>query len=153
MPDKDRKALIAELQRKLSVLERNAGTNPPPVYSEYPKYVPKDIEPLYNKALSFSVSDSDSALYYFLQCLEINDCPLVNFRIGNMLYQQQDLAVLSYYDKAFDGFARDPDFLIRYCVAAKLNQELSKAKEIFSLLSAIAPRHPDLPRLMEALQQ
>lgn len=80
-----------------------------------------------------------------------NDCPLVNFRIGNILYQQQDLAALPFYDKASEGFAMDPDFLVRYCVANIFNQNKSKAKEIFLELSEIAPQHSNLPNLKKAL--
>jgi hypothetical protein len=75
----------------------------------------------------------------------------VNFRIGDILYQKQDMRVLHFYEKAYDGFAKDPDFLVRYCVASYYNQDISRAKTIFHELSKIAPHHSGLPPLKEAL--
>lgn len=146
------RALVQDLGRKLSSAETRSMNPAPSVYSEYPKYIPLNIEHLYNRAFALSDTDSDSALYYYTRCLEINDCPLVNFRIGNILYQKRDLTVMHYYDKAYEGFARDPDFLIRYCVSCLYNQEVDKAKEIYRFLALIAPRHPELPNLAKSLE-
>lgn len=57
------------------------------------------------------------------------------------------------YDKAYRAYSRDPDFLVRYCVACLYNQELAKAKEIYRFLAGIAPGHPELPNLEKSLQQ
>jgi len=146
------RALGQDLSRKLSSAETRSMNPAPSVYSEYPKYIPLNIEHLYNRALALSDTDSDSALYYFTSCLEINDCPLVNFRIGNILYQRRDMTVMHFYDKAYVGFARDPDFMIRYCVSCLYNQEVDKAKEIYRFLALIAPLHPELPNLKKALE-
>lgn len=147
----EQKALVEDIRRKLS----NALTRSErPLQQggiEYSKYIPSDIESIYNRAFSLTQSDSDSALNYYMLCLEINDCPLVNFRIGNILYQKQDKRALHYYNKAYDGFAKDPDFLVRYCVASIYNQEISKAREIFNELTSMDPAHPDIPSLKKAL--
>ena len=145
--------LVQDLKRKLSSAETRSMNPAPSAYLEYPKYIPRNIEHLYNRALALSNSDGDSSLHYYFRCLEINDCPLVNFRIGNILYQKRDLTVMQFYDKAYKGFARDPDFMIRYCVSCLYNQEVDKAKEIYRFLAGIAPRHPELPNLEKALQQ
>ena len=149
--DEERTALIRDVQKKRSETHSRSLQPIPRRPLEYEKYVPHDIENIYNRALSLSRSDSDSALYYYFTCLETNDCPLVNFRIGDILYQKQDKSVLHFYEKAYDGFSKDPDFLVRYCVASYYNQDISKAKTIFHELSKIAPRHSDLPPLKETL--
>ena len=55
------------------------------------------------------------------------------------------------YDTAYRAYSRDPDFLVRYCVACLYKQEIAKAKEIYRFLALIAPRHPELPNLEKAL--
>lgn len=145
------RAMILDLDRKLSQAESRSVNSASYAYLDYPKYIPLNIENMYSRALGFEDADSDSALYYYSRCLEINDCPLVNFRIGNILYQNRDLTAMQYYDKAYKGFARDPDFMIRYCVSCLFNQELDKAKDIYSFLALIAPSHPELPNLRKAI--
>jgi hypothetical protein len=90
-------------------------------------------------------------MHYLQNCLEINDCPLVNFRMGDILYQKQDLGALPYYDKAYEAFAKHPDFLVRYCATNIYSQNLTKARKIFLELSEIYPNHPNIPGLKEAL--
>ncbi len=145
------RALVQDLEGKLSSAQTRSVNPAPSAYLEYPKYIPRNIEHLYNRANALSNSDLDSALNYYLRCLEINDCPLVNFSIGNILYQKRDLTVMQFYDKAYKGFARDPDFMIRYCVSCLYNQEVEKAKEIYRFLALIAPQHPELPNLKKAI--
>jgi tetratricopeptide (TPR) repeat protein/lysophospholipase L1-like esterase len=149
--DEERTALIRDVQKKRSETHSRSLQPITAQPLEYEKYVPHDIEHIYNRALSLSRSDPDSALHYYFVGLEINDCPLVNFRIGNILYQIQDTRAIHFYEKAYDGFAKDPDFLVRYCVASFYNQETAKAKTIFHELSKIAPHHSDLPALKEAI--
>ncbi len=145
--------LIQELWKKLSNAETLSGKPLPNSNLAYSKYIPRNIEQTYSRALALTSTDSDSALIYFMRCLEINDCPLVNYRIGDILYRQQDLSVLSFYEKAYPGYFMDPDFLVRYSVSCLSNQKLAKAKEIYRFLSEIAPQHSDLPSLKKALEK
>ena len=118
---------------------------------EYPLYIPSDIFPLYNKALLLLESGADSSLYYLSRCLEINDCPLVNWQIGNILMQMQDKRVLFYYTKAHPGFSKDPQFLINLVVANLVNENRSGAKKAFDELVALDPGNSSIPRLRAAL--
>jgi len=149
--DEERTALVSDLKKKRSETHSRSMQPTPARPLEYERYVPDNIEQIYDRALSLSQSDKDSALYYYFACLETNDCPLVNFRIGDILYQKQDKNVLHFYEKAYDGFAKDPDFLVRYCVSSYYNQDISRAKTIFNELSKIAPHHSGLPSLKEVL--
>ncbi len=149
--DEKEKALFLAVERKISELETLSAR---PLNSRdfsYVKYVPRDIESIYARGLLLSNTDPDSAMYYLRKCLEINDCPLVNFRMGDILYQKQDLGGLPFYDKAYEAFAKHPDFLMRYCAINIYSQNLTKAKKIYLELSEIMPNHPNLPNLREAL--
>ncbi|RLD55879.1 MAG: hypothetical protein DRI97_08600 [Bacteroidetes bacterium] len=149
--DEEQRSLIKAVERKLANVEIQAARPMDSREFDYLKYIPRNIEPLYAQAILFSDTDLDSAMHYFLSCLTVNDCPLVNFRIGDILYQKQDLTALPFYDKAYAGFAKHPDFLVRYCVTNLYSQNIPKAKAIFQELSEIAPKHPNLPSLKEAL--
>lgn len=151
MDNDEAEAVKLDLNRKLSRAESLALNSGPVRYSEYTQFVPRDIEENYKRALALTSLDPDSALIYLHRSLEINDCPLVNYRIGDILYYNRDVEAMQYYDKAYKGFARDPDFLIRYCVSCLYNQEVNKAKEIYHFLALIAPQHPELPQLKKAV--
>ncbi len=151
--DAETGVLIVEVRRKISEVETLSKSAGQSRNIEYARYIPYNVERLYIKAIAHAQSDPDSAIYYFLRCLEINDCPLVNFQIGNILYQQRDKNALPFYDKAYEGFLMHPDFLARYSVINLRNQNLAKAKIIYHELSKIAPQHPDLPNLKAALSQ
>ena len=97
-------------------------------------------------------SDKDSSLYYFSRCLEINDCPLVNWQMGNILMQKQDKRVLFYYTKAYAGFSKDPQFLVNLIVASLVNENKSGAKKFLNELVALDPDHSSIPRLQAALR-
>jgi pentatricopeptide repeat protein len=114
---------------------------------EYSKYIPWNIERTFHKALLVYATDPDSSLYYLSECLGTNDCPLVNFYIGNILYQKKDNKVLPYYQKAYEAYRKDPDFLVRYCVANLANNDKAKANAILNELMAVAPGYKDIPRL------
>lgn len=149
--DDAQRTLFQAVERKLSEVEIQASRPQDSRSFDYVKYIPRNIEPIYNRALPLLSTDQDSALFYLQKCLVINDCPLVNFRIGDLLYQKQDLGALLYYDKAYSGFANYPDFLVRYCVTNLYSQNLAKAKELYLDLAEIAPKHPNLPNLKQAL--
>jgi len=114
---------------------------------EYSKYVPWNIEQTFHKALSVYSTNVDSSFYYLSVCLQANDCPLVNFFMGNILYDKKDNKVLPYYQKAYDGYSMDPAFLVRFCVANLANNDRSKAKAILNELIDIAPDYKDIPQL------
>lgn len=153
MEAKKRSALLRDLNDRRSEAQRLLRSPEQIPYTAYPQIVPADIDHLYRRGLFYANSDMDSALYYFYRCLEINDCPLVNYQIGNMLYMEQNQDAMHYYDKAYQGFARDANFLIRYCVSCLTNQKVSKAKEIYQIVTVLAPQHPDLPNLRQAIEQ
>jgi lysophospholipase L1-like esterase len=114
---------------------------------EYSKYIPWNIEQTFKKAVSVYSTNVDSSLYYLSVCLKTNDCPLVNFYIGNILYQKRDNKVLSYYQKAYDVYRKDPGFLVRFCFANLVNNDKSKAKSIFNELIALAPDYKEIPQM------
>lgn len=114
---------------------------------EYSKYIPWNIEQTFKKAVSVYSTNVDSSLYYLLVCLKTNDCPLVNFYIGNILYQKRDNKLLSYYQKAYEVYRKDPGFLVRFCFANLVNNNKSKAKSILNELIALAPDYKEIPQL------
>ncbi len=97
-------------------------------------------------------SDTDSSQYYFSRCLEINDCPLVNWQMGNILMQMQDKRVLYFYTKAHAGFSKDPQFLVNLIVANLVNENRNGAKAVFNELVALDPENSSIPRLEAALK-
>jgi len=114
---------------------------------DYSKYIPYDIEPIFQKALYYHNSDIDSSLYYLSVCLKTNDCPLVNYFIGNILYEKHDKRVLFFYNKAYNGYHQNPGFLVRLCIANILNKKKSQAKDILDKLIKVDPSYQDVARL------
>ncbi len=122
---------------------------------EYSSYIPYNIQAEFNKAVECSGSDIDSAKYYLDRCLMVNDCPVVNLYIGDILYQMQDLDALHYYLKAYDAYAQAPDFLTRLFYAYFVNVNSTKAGETLNRLKRIDPANSQIPRLetlLNALQ-
>lgn len=118
---------------------------------EYSKYIPYDIEMDFYKAVEHSGSDIDSALYYLESCLTINDCPLVNLYLGDLLYQRQDLKAVQYYQKASDAYAFDPNFLARLFYAYFVNVNKAGAEGTLNRLKKIDPSHSEITRLQTLL--
>jgi hypothetical protein len=131
---------------------KHEGKSPAQAHEfEYLKYVPYNIAKTYNKALYYYNINIDSSLYYLSVCLKNNDCPLVNLFIGDILYQKQDRRVLFFYDKAYDGYNKDPGFLVRLCVANLVNKNRSQAKAILDELIELDPSYREIPTLKAAL--
>jgi lysophospholipase L1-like esterase len=118
---------------------------------EYSGYIPWNIEPAFQKARQLYSTNSDSSLYYLKVCLKTNDCPLVNFYIGNILYDRRDSKVLPYYQKSYEAYRKDPAFLVRFCVASLMNNDKPKARSIFNELVAVAPDYNEIPQLRKFL--
>jgi lysophospholipase L1-like esterase len=118
---------------------------------EYSNYIPRNIEQTFQKALSLHSTNVDSSLYYLSVCLKTNDCPLVNFYMGNILYEKKDNKVLSYYQKAYDAYRKEPGFLVRFCIAYLANNDKPKAKLILDELIVLAPDYNEIPRLKKFL--
>ena len=114
---------------------------------EYSKYIPWNIEQTYNKAQSHYNTNIDSSFYYLSLCLATNDCPLVNFYMGNILFQKRDNNVLLFYNKAYDAYRKDPDFLFRLCIANLVNKDKSKAIAVLNELIAVDPAYIEIPKL------
>jgi tetratricopeptide (TPR) repeat protein len=143
--------LVNDLRTKISRVAALTGQESPSRDFSYSNYIPHNIRENYLRALALSQTDPDSALHYYFLCLEANDCPLVNFRIGDLLYQSQDKEALAFYKKAYPAYKKDPDFLVRYSVAYMFNQNPVKAKEIYLELANLSPTHPALARLKEVI--
>lgn len=118
---------------------------------EYSNYIPYNIELDFNRAVDHSGSDMDSAQYYLERCLTINDCPVVNLYLGDLLYQRQDLRAVQYYQKAYDGYANDPNYLARLFYAYFVNVNKTGAQRALNRLKEIDPSHSEIPRLQTLL--
>ncbi len=118
---------------------------------EYSNYIPYNIESEFNKAVDHSASDMDSTQHYLERCLKINDCPVVNLYLGDVLYQKQDLNALFYYQKAYDAYAQDPNYLARLFYSYFVNVNKTKAKEVLDHLMSIDPSYSEIPRLQTLL--
>ena len=130
-----------------------AGAEPSQSHEfEYSKYVPSNIELNFNKAQHHFNTNIDSSLYYLSLCLETNDCPLVNMFIGNILYQKQDKGVLYYYNKAYDGYSKDPSFLLNLFVANLVNNDKPRARVVLDELIEIDPLFSEIPKLEAILK-
>lgn len=127
-------------------------SSPRPEFN-YSRYVPWNIEKIFNKAQINFNTNIDSAFYYLSLCQEINDCPLVNFYMGNILFQKKDIRALFYYNKAYDGYKNNPGFLARFCFANIVKQNKSKASEVLNELIVLDPKYVEIPRLKAFLQQ
>ena len=149
--DEDMAREEEDIRMKLEKVKQKAKDKPGSTF-EYALYVPADILPLYNKALFLLETDADSSLYYLTLCLEINDCPLVNWQMGNILMKMQDKRVLYFYAKAHAGFSKDPQFLVNLFVANLVNENKSGAKKALDELVALDPGHSSIPGLQAALK-
>ena len=132
---------------ELSKLGYNGHIPAPSNEFEYSRYIPWNIEQTFIKAQKHYSSNIDSSYYYLSLCLKTNDCPLVNFYMGNILYQKKDIKVLQFYNKAYDAYRKDPSFLVRYCVANMANKDKSRAIAVLNELIAIAPDAKEIPGL------
>ena len=142
--DPETKQKVATELNRLGV----AHDIPPESYPfEYSSYVPLNIENTFNKAREFSTSNIDSARFYLERCLEINDCPLVNLYLGDVLYQQQDLDALQHYQKAYGAYAWDPAYLSRLFYAYFVNVDKAGAKKTLDRLKIIGPTYHEITRL------
>jgi len=146
--DPKKKQEIAKELRQLGITQ-NIPVEAYPF--EYSSYIPLNIESEFNKALSYSTSNIDSARYYLERCLEINDCPVVNLYLGDVLYQNQDLDALNYYQKAYTAYANDSDYLARLFYSYFVNVNKNKASETLNRLMKIDPSHSEIPRLQTLL--
>jgi len=136
-----------EIRNELTKLGFNGDIPTPSREFEYSKYIPWNIEQAYNKAQSLYDTNLDSSYYFLSLCLEINNCPLVNFYMGNILFQKQDTKVLLFYAKAYDAYKKDPDFLFRLCIANLASGDKPKASAILNELIAVDPGYSEIPQL------
>ncbi|MDX2432384.1 MAG: hypothetical protein QNK35_15710 [Bacteroides sp.] len=113
---------------------------------EYSSYIPYNIEEKFEKAVDISAISIDSAQFYLERCLMINDCPVVNLYLGDILYQKQDLDALSFYQKAYVAYAWDPGYLSRLFYAYFVNVNKTKATETLNRLKNIDPSYSEIPR-------
>ncbi len=150
--DKDMAREGEDIRNDLEKVRQRGSSQNGTAAFEYPLYVPSDIFSLYNMGLLQMDADPDSSLYYFSRCLEKNDCPLVNWQIGNILLQKQDKKVLFYYTKAYSGFSKDPIFLINLIVANLVNENKPGAGRILNELIAIDPANSRIPGIKAALK-
>jgi len=150
--DEDMSSEEDGIRRELNNLKKQMNSRNRTTGFEYGKYIPQDIESLYSKALHYLESDADSSMYYLSRCLEINDCPLVNWQMGNVLMKQQDKRVLYYYTKAHDGFSNSPQFLVNLFVANLVNENKSGARLILNELIVLDPSNSRIPGLQAALK-
>lgn len=118
---------------------------------EYSDYIPYNIESLFEKATEFSETNIDSTQYYLERCLMINDCPVVNLYLGDILYQKQNIKALYHYLKAQEAYDEDPSFLIRLFYAYFVNVNKAKATEVFNRLKYIEPSNNQISRLQQLL--
>jgi hypothetical protein len=118
---------------------------------EYSQYIPQNIKENFEKALSYSTTNTDSTLYYLSECLKINDAPVVNLFIGNIYYEKHNKKVLYFYNKAYDAYRKDPNFLVKLCVANLVNKNKRQAKTVLNELIEVAPSHNEIPQLKAAL--
>ena len=140
------------IQAKLAETRQKASK---PVGSSafaYSNYIPHNIVANYNKALSHLNTNPDSSLYYLSLCLEINDCPLVNWQIGNILFQKQDMSVLFYYNKAYDAYCKNAAYLDNLFVANLVNENIAQARAVLQEIVILDPSNSNIPRFEAALK-
>jgi len=140
-----------DIRNKLTKLGFKGNIHVKPHAFTYSLYVPNNIRTLFNKAQSHFTTNMDSSMHYLLRCLQINDCPLVNYHIGNILFQKKDTRVLTFYNKAFDAYKNEPDFLVRLCVANFASNNKREAQEVLERLIEIDPNNRYLPNLKKRL--
>lgn len=140
-------------QVRLYLQKLGATANIPiiPHKFEYSSYIPYDIVEPFQSALKYAETNVDTTIYYLSQCLQINDCPVVNLSMGDALYYKQDLRALKYYQKAYDAYAKDPGYLSRLCMAFLLNNKPEKGEIVLNELIAVNPDHHQISRLKEII--
>jgi len=119
---------------------------------EYGDFVPDDIAPYIQKANNhYSLHQYDSALFVLHNALKINDCPLVNKKIGDILFEVKNNKLLYYYKKAYDDYKYDSGFLITYCIAFYVNKDITRAKEVLAELSQLDSENTEISKLQNLL--
>ena len=148
----------SEKARKVSgQLERRSieySSSPPPLAYTYSSYIPYNIKDHINLAYGcLSRNEADSALLYLYSSLKVNDTPLANRLIGNIMLAQKDNNLLFYYSKALPAFQREPEFLKNYIIGLMVNRETDKAKDAFAMIVDIDPDYKDIPTLRKLVFQ
>jgi tetratricopeptide (TPR) repeat protein len=144
-------ARMQEMAIQLARLGQQPETPREDLPFTYSEYVPYDIESDFFRAVDLAAKDIDSSLFYLKRCLAINDCPVVNLYIGDVLYQKQDLDALHYYRKAYEAYDRDPGYLTRLFYAYFVNVNKAGAKAALDKLMAVDPSYPEISRLQTLL--
>jgi tetratricopeptide (TPR) repeat protein len=119
---------------------------------DYSNYIPYDIEQEFNKAVHFAGTNIDSAHYYLERCLKINDSPVVNLYLGDILYQKQDLKALFHYEKAYAAYENDPNFLSRLFYAYFVNVNKAGSEKVLNQLKSLDPSNSEIPRFETLLK-
>ena len=60
--------------------------------------------------------------------------------------------MLYFYDKAYAGFSKNPDFLVQLFIANMVNDNKARAGTILGELSTIDPANINIPRFEAALK-
>ncbi|MDX1701550.1 MAG: tetratricopeptide repeat protein, partial [Melioribacteraceae bacterium] len=150
---KEDKNNMASIEKKLAEYGQRVGNEIPKPEFEYSKYVPFNIRDKYKKALDFETTNTDSSLHYLSLCLMINDSPIVNKTMGDILLQKQDTSSVFYYTKVYETYKKSPDFLSKYCLSLIEKDDISTANFILNELIAIDSSNRDIPSLKAAINQ
>jgi tetratricopeptide (TPR) repeat protein len=150
MNDRGKANLFAE---KITKLGGKVTTNIPTLGYQYSTYLPFDVKPMLLQAIQkLEESKIDEALSILVSSLEINNAPVTNRLIGNVLITQKDNRLLYYYIKAYPTFRFEPSFLSKYSIANYVNRRYPEAKKALSDLKQIQPDYPEIPGLEKLLR-
>lgn len=142
-----------KIRSDLSMMGYNQAIRTQDYPFEYSDYIPYNIKDVFNKAVNVSETNIDSAQYYLEKCLQINDCPVVNLYLGDILYQKQSLKVLFHYQKAYEAYDEDPNFMIRLFYAYFVRVNKAKATQALNRLKYIDPNNDQISRLQYLVDQ
>jgi tetratricopeptide (TPR) repeat protein len=145
------KAVAAELGR----VNAKQYLNVPPKSYVFSKYIPFQTRDQVNAAkLLVDENKNDEALAILESSLLIYDSHIANRMIGEIYSKQQNYGrALSFFNKVYNQFKFDPEFLYQLALIHKAQGDKENAAKCLDEIKQVAPEYAQLESLKQLLSQ
>ncbi len=146
----DEKTQCENKLKKTGVVYKSENTDVPFIYS---KHIPTDIKNHLSKSSEYlDKQQFDSARFWINQAILVNDCPVANYYMGELLKVQRDKNLLPYYQKAYQAYRFDAEFLHSLFIAYLVNSNFEKAKHTLNELKNVDPNYNSISNLEKLIE-
>jgi tetratricopeptide (TPR) repeat protein len=147
----DKKDRYESKLKKLGIIYKPENAK---VTFTYSNYIPKNIKNQLSKSSQYIEKQQlDSARYWINKAILINDCPVANFYMGELLKLKRDKDLLFYYQKAYPAYCFDPKYLHSLFIAYVANSDFEKAKQTLNEIKFIEPGYSAISKLEKLIER